>query len=346
MLVKLPLPAKDIAVGAFHGCAILKSDELYCWGASNYGQAGDMLFQDLNIPAKVPIEAKPLTISLGKEHSCAEAANASIFCWGRNRFSQLGISSSSLPYTAQPQKIIFNAASNGANPEFPLLQMTSGSDFNCIADKYGRLYCWGSMNGTTMEQPLMLPLGSTTFKFPEDAVTDSYIRNLFNRNKFQTISTNGKVVIATYGTQISAAANNMVACWGKSLKLVTNKDNACPTRYDEEGQTNSDFPYATYGLTVVRALSVSSSRGCAIGQNSPTQTQLKCWGYDYETKVNNPQVSTVFAVSNPVSVSVSGGHTCSIDGNSKIWCWGMNSQGQTGSASYGEKITPELVFNQ
>lgn len=349
--VKLPIPAKDIVSGAFHVCAILKSDELYCWGSNSYGQGGDPSLNDLPLPQKVRTPATTTKLALGKEHSCAETSDQNIYCWGRNQFSQLGSSTGSNTFSAPPQKISLDTLiTNNIKPEFPLLQITAGNDFNCITDKIGRLYCWGGYNSSILSSPLLFPAtaptNTSTVVYPSDSSTDSYVRNFFSTQGFNKVATNGRVIMTDYSPRNSRfpSINTMAVCWERNVRSLV-KTVGCPSRYDEENTPN-EFPYASFGLSQIVNISLSGSRGCAVVQTTASTTGLKCWGYNYESKTSVETATTVFEIVNPITVSVSGGHTCALDGNKKIWCWGYNSHGQTGAATYGEHVKPELVANQ
>ncbi len=44
-----------------------------------------------------------------------------------------------------------------------------------------------------------------------------------------------------------------------------------------------------------------------------------------------------------IAISVGGGHTCAIDSEKDIWCWGLNKYGQLGNGSYTDSLTPVKV---
>ncbi|MEO6572925.1 MAG: hypothetical protein ABIP89_03735 [Polyangiaceae bacterium] len=102
--VTLPGPARYVAVGAEHACAILTDDSVVCWGRNTLEGQGDHSFAgqvgfppaggfDVVALTARPIHGlvgKPLSLALGYGHSCAVLEGGRAACWGSNRNGQLG----------------------------------------------------------------------------------------------------------------------------------------------------------------------------------------------------------------------------------------------------------------
>src|SRR5690606_20438424 len=89
-------PARQLAVGRDHTCALLQSGLVQCWGRNDFGQLGYGTTEHLG-------DAEPVTsfgyatlgdtathIAAGGDHTCALLESGALRCWGRNDFGQLG----------------------------------------------------------------------------------------------------------------------------------------------------------------------------------------------------------------------------------------------------------------
>ena len=83
--------AIDVAVGAFHTCALHRDGEVSCWGRNDTGQLGrGTTTADEPIPAPtLPIGVRIDQIEAGCSHTCARGG-ARAWCWGSNNALQLG----------------------------------------------------------------------------------------------------------------------------------------------------------------------------------------------------------------------------------------------------------------
>jgi alpha-tubulin suppressor-like RCC1 family protein len=131
-------PITDITVGYYHTCAIA-GGAAYCWGRSNYGQAG-MGTSTYRVPTAVNtsygLNGKTVSsIVAGQYHTCAIADGAA-YCWGRNDTGQLGIGSTT-PTSTYQTRAVSTAAMSGT-----VTSISSDYGTNCaIAD--GNNFCWG-----------------------------------------------------------------------------------------------------------------------------------------------------------------------------------------------------------
>src|SRR4029079_19790046 len=90
--IGLSLPARMVATGAGHTCALLADATVWCWGRFNtYGSSGS----SVHVPLLVPGVFGATTIGTGDQHTCAVLADTTIRCWGYNMTGQLGNGSTS-----------------------------------------------------------------------------------------------------------------------------------------------------------------------------------------------------------------------------------------------------------
>jgi alpha-tubulin suppressor-like RCC1 family protein len=127
----------SLAAGELHGCGILPSNQVVCWGLGN-GQLGDgSLGSDAPTPVPVVnLSGTPIKVTSGANHSCVLNSSGEVSCWGRNSYGMLGSGNSNDSYVAQSV-----AALAGA-----VVDLSSGSNHSCAILNDGRISCWGRNN--------------------------------------------------------------------------------------------------------------------------------------------------------------------------------------------------------
>jgi alpha-tubulin suppressor-like RCC1 family protein len=93
-----PLPAPVVSMsGRFDTtCALLESEDLWCWGGTQGSIIGIATEPEtvLSTPTRVDvIDELPeavIELGIGQYHVCARAASGRVWCWGRDNAEQLG----------------------------------------------------------------------------------------------------------------------------------------------------------------------------------------------------------------------------------------------------------------
>jgi alpha-tubulin suppressor-like RCC1 family protein len=89
--VSLSRPARAIAAGGSHTCAITDGGGTWCWGANTDGQLGNNSTTDSRTPVQVAgLPGQAGAIAAGDNHTCALLDDGSVWCWGHNSSGQLG----------------------------------------------------------------------------------------------------------------------------------------------------------------------------------------------------------------------------------------------------------------
>jgi len=81
--------ATDIAVGYDHGCAVLASQKVKCWGQNADGQLGNGSTVS-GLPVWVADLGNIASVAAGAKQSCAISNARTAKCWGKNLNGQLG----------------------------------------------------------------------------------------------------------------------------------------------------------------------------------------------------------------------------------------------------------------
>lgn len=136
----------QVAVGAYHSCAIYDEGRVACWGDGEAGQlgtgadaAGFRSTRPMHVVRTVSgtnqliDDAKQ--VSAGFKHTCAITA-LGIECWGDNEIGQLGISPDELASSSVAQPV-------PGLPSSEFDQVAAGA-FHTCARSNSQIYCWGS----------------------------------------------------------------------------------------------------------------------------------------------------------------------------------------------------------
>ncbi len=88
----LPSPARRVAVGGRHSCAVLETGALHCWGANEVGQLGDGTTIVTRATASVPAQTGPAVARACASDTvtCAALRDGRVQCWGANDEGQIG----------------------------------------------------------------------------------------------------------------------------------------------------------------------------------------------------------------------------------------------------------------
>ncbi|OQR86460.1 E3 ubiquitin-protein ligase HERC2-like [Achlya hypogyna] len=89
----LDIVPKMVRCGGRHTCIVTSSDELYTWGANDFGQLGLGDTRPRTTPTLVtfPVLMRVLDVSLGQFHSAAVTISGDVFTWGYDVNGGLGV---------------------------------------------------------------------------------------------------------------------------------------------------------------------------------------------------------------------------------------------------------------
>jgi hypothetical protein len=140
-------------VGRAHACALTYDQSIIdvaCWGANDYGQAGQPPFgmgQLVTSPQSVGLRKRvgrdAIEVAVGDDHACALMLDNSLYCWGRNDRGQLG--DGTLVDSATPMKVAFPM---GATP----VHIALGAKHSCALMEGGTVLCWGDNTNGQLAQ--------------------------------------------------------------------------------------------------------------------------------------------------------------------------------------------------
>lgn len=307
--------ATYVAAGSFHTCAVAKLGNVYCWGLNNFGQLGiEKSSKNIEQYSAVKVEGLEniVSVSLGELHSCALNKNGEVYCWGDNSEGQLA--TKKIKESSVPLKV--NALSR-------IVMISAGSNHTCALDNTGIVYCWGDNKSSQS--------GSNRI---EDISPVTLIRNLRN---IQQISAGGM-------TSCAVSLLGEVFCWGDNTLGQGGFINTV-----DEPNPKILVPYKLELPKRVTTVSVGEYHTCAL----TVVKTVYCWG---NNSTDNYQVGVVSSdphfpiptrvpnLLNIKAISAGGLHTCVLNKEGEIYCWGNNYQGQIGNGNFSKnELRPSKV---
>jgi alpha-tubulin suppressor-like RCC1 family protein len=355
--VELPSRASAIVSGDEHVCVLDVDGRVYCWGSNLYGQLGSRSNLTAALtpePVDLVADARAVHLSAGSHHTCASFADQSLRCWGRNDGRQLGDGTDI--DRARPVSVL---AAGGEPVALAVEQLSSGGGHSCAVDASGRGYCWGEVGlprrRTTCAEELLQALPTELTGSSSCTRAESFPARGTLPRSWNQIVTNG---VANYGVaQPRYGTVGRATCW-QQPDIVRDgyaaHDYGCGLN-----QTNDIW---TQGLSHVVTISLGATHACAIyqeiegyGREREVTPVLSCWGNtafgqtgvppDSDSPVD-PIPTVLPQVERPIDVASGTSHTCAIDGNGSLWCWGANDYGQSGTGHVADLVSPTRVTGQ
>ncbi len=343
--------ATSLAVGSFHGCVVLDSGEISCWGGGLNGQLGNGETANQASPVLTKTLGPSVSsISVGEPHSCALLGNGSVACWGGGYVGDGGNGDS------VPSPSIVSSFGTGRTA----VQVSSGGTSCAILDN-GSIACWGNYPSNLQSGPslvgdlgvgrtavdISVSIAPTHHGWHSCAVLDNGSVVCWGNNQFgqlgDSTTTNRAIptLTSSFGTGRTAVAvttgsdhscalldNGSVSCWGSNERGQLGNG-------DYVDQTSPTLTAAFDSGRTVVDISGGRWHTCALLDNG----QVSCWGYNANGQLGHgPGVGSITpltithsgGISNAVSISAGYEHSCAVLSNGSAMCWGSNNNGGMG----------------
>ncbi|MEI8231235.1 MAG: hypothetical protein WCG32_01505 [Actinomycetes bacterium] len=304
-------------------CAIDNTGVLKCWGALKPMSTSDKSFSD---------------VSVGNASACAVTIAKKVLCWGSNSSGQLGDNT----YRSSRSLVqVFNSAAN-------FVQVAVGYKHACAVTSEGLVYCWGDNSH--------LQLGS----IGEDSKFPKVVPG---------IAAATSIAVGDYHS-CAQQSGGSITCWGDNSKKQVNSSAtkylpptdlalANPVSKFSLGGYNTCLLFTTTALqcfgdnTKKQSPGVVSGSYLAVSSGSSTvcavtiEKRVLCFGSADSSKLGAVSVnsSTPIQIStlSASSVSVGDVHSCVVNADGLLACWGSNASGQLASSFGFPAAFAELV---
>ena len=200
-----------LGIGGAHGCAIMATGGVRCWGRNDSGQLGyettvsvgddehPLSYPELDVrPPVVSADATLVSIGVGLNHSCVLFSTGEVLCWGGNEVGQLGRGNNQSwgDQPGEPPSALTPISLGGV-----ATALAVGYQHNCALLEGGAIRCWGlgenGQLGTGDDKPVGLS------DFPSDS---------------DPVELNATVVKISAGGAHTCVVldDNGVMCWGNN----------------------------------------------------------------------------------------------------------------------------------
>ena len=360
-----------LTAGGYHTCALKSDGAVLCWG-SNSGQLGDNSTTQRLVPTAVNglgAGSGVIALAAGGYHTCALKSDGAVLCWGDNGIGQLGDNSNT-------QRLVPTAVS-GLGAGSGVTALVTGWQHTCALKSDGAVLCWGNNNygqlgdnSTTWRQvPTAvsgLAAGSgvialTAGNFHTCALKNNGVVQCWGRNEFgelgDTTTSWHSVPTAVYGLGVNSGVTALIAR-GEHTCALKNDDAVLCWGYNVEGQLGDNstvqrlIPTAVNGLGAgsgTTALTVGSNHTCALKSGGA----VLCWGRNVEGQLGDnsttqhlvpTSVNGLGAGSGVTRLVAGGAHTCALENDGAVLCWGNNANGQLGNGEGSYRPYPGSVL--
>ncbi len=322
------LSVDEVRAGDGFTCVTLEEGgELWCWGANNYGQGGIGKIGDgfwTTTPQPVHNLEHVRSFDAGFTHVCAVDEVGKLWCWGNNDRHQLG----SDPINLQSEPALVAGVTDAVT-------VSVGHDVTCAVTAGQQLFCFGDNSYRQL-----------TSGVPEE----------YSGTPHEIELPDAPTAVAVGRRHVCALSEaHEVYCWG----MAYHGQIGVPGITDgvscgEGGEFCVDSPRQVSAITDVEILASGGDHTCAKLYGG----RLYCWGANTAGQVGNGSTDNAFEpveilpvdASGWENVAVGGDHTCAIDSNGQLWCWGLNERDQIGTgesnvAYYTQPRSVELPEN-
>ena len=317
-----------------HTCATKLDGTLWCWGANNYSQLGDVATHDARVstPMRMGDAADWLLVEAGANHTCAIDANNDLWCWGFNKYGQLGDDRPDDPDGNYRQKDPVLVAEPG-----PWFKVDVGDTFTCAIRLDGTLWCWGRLDPHDLvgTYALLVPgqvgeacdwsdisTGSTSFCAVKldgtlwcKVEADAELEQVGSASDWVRVSVNGAGLTGQGTCAINSS--DELWCWQSAADLLLDSPELVPA---PGGETVTWTGVARGKLHTCATLS-DATIWCW-GNNEDGELGVGSGGWDYySSPIAIEQQQQWLAIDAGL-----GANNCGIQSDHSVWCLGTTPE--------------------
>ncbi len=327
-----------------HTCGVRRDGTVVCWGSNSEGELGEGAGGALDSsPVVVPGLTDTLLVSAGDRHTCALERSGSALCWGHGPLGTGAATASSTVPVAVRDLV-------------PVTALANGSHHACALGTTGSVVCWGSNiygelgNGTQDEDtgvPSAVPGLTDAVAVGVGAYYSCALRSAgtvscWGSNSDGQLGAGSESSWSTLLVSVSGLADAVALAVGPDRACTLSESGAVScwgsftTRAEDGSLSSSNVPVSVAELPPAVALGAGDDHACAVLETGA----VACWGWNLRgqlgngvTSLYNPIPSPVWELSGATALAAGPRHTCALDADGSIACWGAAHDGQLGNGT-------------
>lgn len=344
----------NLSAGLEHTCASVDGQP-HCWGRGDDGELGTGARVDSRVPVELTDVSSTATLIAVYNYSCA-IDGGRLSCWGSNARGTLGRE----PTILRTEPTMLSG----------LGMITTGISIEqehacAISDSI--VYCWGIDTGN-FGRLGGAPIGAVPTSIrPADSVHAVVNGTVINTGAgpFGFGFSSAGRIDAGSGPRLTPTAMGFTGTvdevgMGTSFSCARQGAVVNCRGYNGRGQlgrgtisdTTDDGPAQPVVGLLASQLSVAPLYSCATDVGG----QVVCWGDNENGQLGNSSMTdsgtpvAIAPLDDTIMVSAGQNHACAIqraspgDTSGQVWCWGRNSERQTGAMDFGQRVAPSEVF--
>ena len=276
---------KTLAVGFSHSCALLESNQIKCWGASNHGQLGGTLETISNQPlemgdnlptVEIGTNRSVMSVACGEFHTCVLLDTHQVKCFGFAEEGQVG-SGDDIDVGTRPSHMGDNLPYVDLGEDAAVRKIELGESFSCAILYSNQVKCWGSNGGGELGNGGGFDLGDGSNEMGNNLPPVSFEAN-----------TSVKAIALGVHHACAILDTDQLTCWGRNsqgqLGYGDTTLRSSPTNVF--GKNN----IVDLGRNVsVKSVAVGWDHTCAILNTN----EVKCWGRNRDGQLGYGDASSV-----------------------------------------------------
>ena len=299
---------REVAVGAYHVCALLLDTTVKCWGYNINGQlgTGDTLNSSSPVSVSNPSGTGVLTgvasIAASYSSTCASmVADGAVYCWGQQVDGNLGNGQTAWSAVSRPDEVEIS----GGVQLTGITELSASMAVTCGISASATLSCWGSATWAAGD-------GSNTRS---------------SRAK-QVPSLSGVRAVSAGFNHACVLASGGAYCWGGSADYPYGSASVetTPSLIRPNGVTQ--IVAGLNGTCILQADKKVQCVGSFYGADSFTKKSV----LGGETLGVTQAFTDVPGITNATLVVMGGNHACAQTGTG-LFCWGRNDYAQLGGGT-------------
>jgi alpha-tubulin suppressor-like RCC1 family protein len=319
--------AKQVAGGDDHTCVLTNTGFVFCAGVNDEGQLGNGTLTNANTFEHTDLPVGAVQVDGGDRHTCVVDGNSDVWCWGAvdNGRGTDGLDG----VHARPEKGLLH----------DIVKVSAGGEHTCAVDVEGAIRCagfnrrgqLGDGRTVTRGEPTLVngitnaTLVATGARHTCAALADGRVM-CWGENDDGECGNGGFVSPSLTPTQVPGIANAKQLVAGTEFTCAMLEDNSIycwgnngSSQLGDLSTTLSSQPRQVTALLGATATGIVAGDRTACAYVSGG---ARCWGNQFGMGAQ--------LLSGVKSVASGDNHTCTVEGDNSVNCYGQNNNYQLG----------------